>query len=211
MNNLKTFILLAGLVGLLQHEPNFYRRSLVLAWKDRKELSQAFFGQFFKLSNNIVEGPPEPWEVTFSEAQIKLPSTHKPVPAQPLADTYAGQEADLALARRFSPIFHQRFTKDATTHRFDFITNFDFDGDWTGNNNWEHAADSKFPMKGYVYYSVIESQNYYFITYADFHARDWSLLQPLMDSSMDKVQASEKWAQWLPPQQFTTPASTAQA
>jgi len=116
-------------------------------------------------------------------SQLRLPSSH------PLPSTYADEHRDLEIARRYAPVFYQRLVTEPANHRFDSITNFDFDGDWIGNNNWEHAADPKFPMKGYVYYSVIESENYYFVSYACFHARDWSLLQPLMDGGLDKIQA----------------------
>ncbi len=128
--------------------------------------------------------------------QLRLPPQHPVI----LPDTYAGQEADLALARRFAPVFHQRLTPQAETHRFDFITNFDFDGDWVGNNNWEHAGDPKFPMRAFVYYSVVESESHYFLTYAAFHARDWSLVQPLLEGALDKVQQSEKLGKYLPPE-----------
>src|SRR5262249_41527788 len=59
------------------------------------------------------------------------------------------------------------------TPRGDYITNFDFDGDWRGDNNWSHCENSKYPLKGYVYYSVLETQTHYFIHYAVFHARDY--------------------------------------
>jgi hypothetical protein len=134
-------------------------------------------------------------------AQLRLPPATKPPAIESKAEVlagYSGDQKDRAIAARFAPVFYQRFTHDAATHRFDYITNFDFDGDWIGNNNWEHAADAQYPMRAYIYYSVIESQAYYFITYADYHARDWSQVQPLMDGSMDKVQASEKWSEWLP-------------
>lgn len=127
-------------------------------------------------------------------SQTRLPST------RPLSNTYTGQDRDLEIARRYAPVFYQRLVQDSANHRFDSITNFDFDGDWIGNNNWERAADPKIPMKGYVYYSVIESENYYFITYACFHARDWSLLQPLMQGGLDKIQADEQLSKVLPPE-----------
>ena len=38
-----------------------------------------------------------------------------------------------------------------------------------GNNNWAHAAETKYKLWSYVYYSVIESEDHYFIHYAVFH------------------------------------------
>ena len=77
---------------------------------------------------------------------------------------------DREIPVRFAPQFHQGVIG---SERFDYITNFDFDGDWHGDNNWEHAADTRYPMKAYVYYSVSETPTHYFIHYAAFHPRDW--------------------------------------
>jgi hypothetical protein len=67
-------LILSGLGGglylLVEHEPGFYRRCLPAAGKERQDLSKACFGQFVKLANNLLEGPTEPWDVTFSEAQL---------------------------------------------------------------------------------------------------------------------------------------------
>lgn len=53
---------------------------------------------------------------------------------------------------------------------YDYITSFNFDGDWKGNNNWENASSgSKVP---YIYTSIQETRSHYFITYNFFHPRD---------------------------------------
>lgn len=77
---------------------------------------------------------------------------------------------DREIAARFAPIFHQGVIGDG---RFDYPTNFDFDGDWVGANNWANAADKKFPLKGYIYYAVSETPTHYFVHYAAFHPRDY--------------------------------------
>lgn len=74
------------------------------------------------------------------------------------------------MASLFAPVFYQAL---GDKPRNDYITNFDFDGDWRGDNNWDHAADSRFPLKGYVYYSVSETSSHFFIHYAVFHPRDY--------------------------------------
>ena len=79
-------------------------------------------------------------------------------------------DADREIAARFAPIFYQAL---GDKPRSDYITNFDFDGDWRGDNNWEHTDDKKFPLRGFVYYSVSETQTHYFIHYAVFHPRDY--------------------------------------
>jgi hypothetical protein len=77
---------------------------------------------------------------------------------------------DREVAGLFAPIFYQAL---GDKPRSDYITNFDFDGDWRGDNNWIHAEDKKFPLKAYVYYSVAETATHFFIHYAVFHPRDY--------------------------------------
>ncbi len=78
--------------------------------------------------------------------------------------------ADREIAARFAPIFYQALGDNP---RSDYITNFDFDGDWRGDNNWEHTDDKSFPLRAYIYYSVSETQTHFFIHYAVFHPRDY--------------------------------------
>jgi len=75
-----------------------------------------------------------------------------------------------AVAIRFAPIFYQGLGDDP---RADFITNFNFDGDWRGDNNWAHASDPRFPLRAYAYYAVSETRTHLFIHYALFHPRDY--------------------------------------
>lgn len=73
-----------------------------------------------------------------------------------------------SLAEYYAPVVYQE-TRSAT---LDFITRFDFDGDWNGANNWDNAY--LFELPAYVYYAMIESSGHYFITYAFFHPRDYT-------------------------------------
>ncbi|MBV9241861.1 MAG: hypothetical protein JO314_07630 [Acidobacteria bacterium] len=82
----------------------------------------------------------------------------------------AQETADKDIAAKFSPIFHQAL---GGHERGDYPTNFDFDGDWIGTNNWKHAGDPAFKLRGYIYYSVAETATHYYIHYAVFHARDY--------------------------------------
>ncbi|MEP6569213.1 MAG: hypothetical protein ABJC10_05505 [Acidobacteriota bacterium] len=77
---------------------------------------------------------------------------------------------DHDVAARFAPVFYQAL---GDKPRSDYITNFDFDGDWRGDNNWEHTDDPNFPLRGYLYYAVSETQTHFFIHYAVFHPRDY--------------------------------------
>lgn len=77
---------------------------------------------------------------------------------------------DREIAVRFAPIFYQALGENP---RSDYITNFDFDGDWRGDNNWENLDNKKFPLLAHVYYSVSETATHYFLHYAVFHPRDY--------------------------------------
>jgi hypothetical protein len=56
--------------------------------------------------------------------------------------------------------------------RQDIISNYDFDGDLVGNNNWENF--DLFDLKPTVYYAILETETHYFISYHLFHPRDWN-------------------------------------
>ncbi|HEV2862934.1 MAG TPA: hypothetical protein VGX48_18095 [Pyrinomonadaceae bacterium] len=91
---------------------------------------------------------------------------------------------DRELAARFAPTFHQGLGDHP---RADYITNFDFDGDWRGDNNWAHADDPRFALRAYVYYAVSETATHYFIHYALFHPRDYKgggLRGPLLSEAI---------------------------
>jgi hypothetical protein len=77
---------------------------------------------------------------------------------------------DLEVASRFSPIFYQAL---GDKPRSDYITRFDFDGDWRGDNNWNNAANKDLPLKAYIYFSVSETATHFFIHYAVYHPRDY--------------------------------------
>jgi hypothetical protein len=89
------------------------------------------------------------------------------IPLQLAAAQTAG---DREIASRFAPTFYQALGDHP---RADYITNFNFDGDWRGDNNWQHADDPRFALKAYVYYAVSETATHYFIHYAVFHPRDY--------------------------------------
>jgi hypothetical protein len=82
----------------------------------------------------------------------------------------ASASRDHHVAAAFAPVFYQGLGDDA---RADFITNFDFDGDWRGDNNWANADDKRFKMRAYVYYAVAETPTHFFVHYAVFHPRDY--------------------------------------
>ncbi|MFC1782325.1 hypothetical protein ACFL02_01915 [Planctomycetota bacterium] len=92
------------------------------------------------------------------------------------------------IARRFAPLVFQEVDRGTIFHqprgREDFITAVDFDGDLRGNNNWENLSD--YPMLPTVYYSLIETDSHWFISYSFFHPHDWSRsLAPYADHEND--------------------------
>jgi hypothetical protein len=80
----------------------------------------------------------------------------------------AEDPAHRRLAEHYAPVVFQ----ESRSSVLDFVTRFDYDGDWRGDNNWRNAY--LFDLPGYVYYSVIESSRHYFITYAFYHPRDYT-------------------------------------
>ena len=96
-------------------------------------------------------------------------AARKQGPAAPTVAAGAGAR-DREIAARFAPVFHQSLGDDA---RGDYLTNFDFDGDWRGDNNWDNADDRKFKLRAYVYYAVSETPTHFLIHYAVFHPRDY--------------------------------------
>jgi hypothetical protein len=95
--------------------------------------------------------------------------------------------SDFDLAKYWAPVWYQ--DTDATeisgilTYRADYITNFAFDADWVATNNWdnlERREGEKFKdsLKAYIYYWVVETEEHWFIGYADFHPRDWEEYVP---------------------------------
>ena len=84
------------------------------------------------------------------------------------ASAAAADENHRRLAEHHAPVIFQ----ESRSTVLDFITKFDYDGDWKGENNWRNAY--LYEQPGHVYYSVIESTRHYFITYAFYHARDYT-------------------------------------
>ena len=73
------------------------------------------------------------------------------------------------LAEHYSPFVAQETWFGP---KYDYLTRFDFDGDWRGDNNWD-SADSG-TSQAYVYYAAVETQTHWFLIYNLFHPRDYS-------------------------------------
>jgi hypothetical protein len=75
-----------------------------------------------------------------------------------------------ALVAHWAPVIYQ--DTDDTDPAADFVTNFDFDGNWDGLDNWQNQPI--YPLNAYTYYWVVETATNWFIGYAMFHPQDWS-------------------------------------
>ncbi len=89
------------------------------------------------------------------------------------------------LAEYYSPVVVQ----ETNDKRKDFLAKFNFDGNWNGNDNQENLV--RFPLKGYVYYSVVESRSHFFLGYFFFHPADYVKLSGPACGFWNKVGAHE--------------------
>lgn len=104
-------------------------------------------------------------------AEVRTQEPDPPVRARVRVRTSPRRQSqEKQIAARFAPIIHQGLGEQP---RSDYITNFDFDGDWRGDNNWQNTDNKSYPLLAYVYYSVLETETHYFIHYASFHPRDY--------------------------------------
>ena len=102
------------------------------------------------------------------------------VPVTPMKDMAPSYES---LLEYYAPYLVQDL---ASTEFGDYITRFDFDGNYVGNDNWDHlgqncgggcdsydpGCEPEYPLPAYVYGSVIETSTHYFLCYAVFHPAD---------------------------------------
>ncbi|GAA5022638.1 hypothetical protein GCM10011506_00510 [Marivirga lumbricoides] len=82
---------------------------------------------------------------------------------------------DSGLAYRWAPIHHQDVDATGTYSeggKSDYITAINYDGDWNAENNWNNVPNST--LSAHCYYSVVETNTHWFLTYAFFHPRDWT-------------------------------------
>ena len=77
---------------------------------------------------------------------------------------------DQEIAMQFAPTFYQALGSEP---RFDYVTTFDFDGDWRGDNNWVNAGDERVRLPASIYHAVTETRTHYLVVYAAFHPRDY--------------------------------------
>ena len=79
---------------------------------------------------------------------------------------------DQDLAYHWAPVHYQDTAKSGASQ--DYLSRVDFDGDFIGDNNWDHQATMPEKLTGAAYTSVTETSSHWFIIYAFFHPRDWT-------------------------------------
>lgn len=94
------------------------------------------------------------------------------VAASALACTDPGEDFDLQLAMHHAPIVYQ--DTDDSDAAADFITAFTYDGNQIADDNWDNFSSRRGVLYSRVYYSVVETELYWFLTYSFFHPRDWT-------------------------------------
>ncbi|WP_159007301.1 carbohydrate-binding protein [Streptomyces sp. NRRL S-813] len=91
------------------------------------------------------------------------------------ANAASPSEDTKSLAQWWAPVHFQDVDRTGSTSaggKADYITSYDYDGDLDGRNNWENVKN--YPLKAYVYYSVVETKDYAYLLYTYFHPRSWS-------------------------------------
>jgi hypothetical protein len=95
---------------------------------------------------------------------------------EPVGETVADLDGfqTYQLITRWAPILYQSVTQAGGTGswgRADFMTSFDYDGDFNGQNNWDNIDANR--LNAAMYGLVSESTTHYFIYYTMFHPRSW--------------------------------------
>lgn len=79
---------------------------------------------------------------------------------------------DRQLAFHHAPILYQD-THEAD-HEADFLAAVDYDNNFRADDNWDNFEDFETKLAAAVYYSVVETEEHWYIVYGLFHPRDWA-------------------------------------
>ena len=130
---------------------------------------QADTTAFQRVRSRLLSLPrPEPAAGAVRSAPVPVPAVSADTPR--VLAPYGRRDRDHEIAVRLAPTLYQAL---GSSPRFDYITRFDFDGDWRGDNNWNNAADDRLPLAAHLYYAVSETRTHVFVVYAAFHPRDY--------------------------------------
>lgn len=102
-------------------------------------------------------------EVTADAASRLTPEKTSFGPEPSAGDPHRG------LAEHYAPFVAQETWFQPKS---DFLARFDYDGDWQGDNNWDHLEAGS--SQAYVHYAVMATGTHWFVIYNFFHPRDYS-------------------------------------
>lgn len=97
---------------------------------------------------------------------LVVPASCRPA-AAPASPPPAEEITAEDMLQHYAPVINQGAASDQ-----DFITRVDYDGDWVGNNNWEHQPQGD--LTAYVYATPIETASHWYLFYALYHPRDYT-------------------------------------
>jgi len=104
------------------------------------------------------------------------------------------------IAYYWAPVWYQD-TEDSN-YQADFLTRFDYDDNWIGDDNWENVGI--YPLEAFIYYSFIETETHLFIGYYSFHPRDWDIInsdsvshENDLEGVLIVVKKDNSWGQFL--------------
>ncbi len=133
--------------------------------------------QTYKVLASAEECRSQSKDVVLSSNYLQPPRADfslQPIPPPDIEIDYSKTIVE-DIVEYYSPVFYQE-TEIKGDHslsgRADYITRFDFDGDWNGTTKWVSAKTN--PLKAYVYYDIKQTKYYWFIYYAVYHPRDWN-------------------------------------
>lgn len=78
----------------------------------------------------------------------------------------------VSVVKRWAPVLFQDTFPGTFFVPGDYITNFNFDGDYDGTNNWNNVDLPGAVLKAHVYYSHVETLTHHFIGYYFHHPQD---------------------------------------
>ena len=108
--------------------------------------------------------------------------------AAPPASAAQQAPASHAMAAYWAPVIVHDFSPMLTPH--DYLTRFDYDGDWRASNNRQNAM--RVEMPAYVYSWVQETPSHYFLGYALYHVAGKGARGPYENELSGVVVAVEK-------------------
>jgi hypothetical protein len=84
---------------------------------------------------------------------------------------------EAAMARRDLALHHAPIIYQDTNDRLpegDYLTRFDYDGNQRADDNWDSFEEHRDGIAAFAYYSVVETEDHWYIVYGFFHPLDWS-------------------------------------